>query len=71
MLSWAWLNPSMSIAGASMPKRNVGQHNEVFQVTLNRSSSQTITALLKTSDGTAKAGSDYLSIHQTITFQPG
>ncbi len=63
--------PAVSIANSSALEGNSGQHNETFLVSLSRPSSRTVTATVMTADGSATAGSDYLSIHQQITFRPG
>ena len=42
-----------------------------FAVTLDRSSTGTVTVAYATADGTATAGSDYTATSGTLTFQPG
>jgi hypothetical protein len=41
-----------------------------FRVSLSASSSQTVTVQYTTSDGTAKAGTDYVATSGTLTFPP-
>ena len=43
----------------------------MFTVTLSTPSGQTVTVNFSTSDGTAHAGSDYVSSSGTVTFAPG
>ncbi len=40
-------------------------------VRLSRSSDETVTILVETSDGTAEEGSDYLAVSESIDFAPG
>lgn len=61
--------PSMSVVPVSVPESNPTVQ---VAVTLTNPSSQTITATLATSDGTAMAPGDYTAIGgTTVTFNPG
>ena len=61
--------PSISVADAQAKE---GSNTSLeFEVTLNRTSSSTITVDYATSDGSATAGSDYSSTNGTLTFSAG
>jgi Ca2+-binding RTX toxin-like protein/subtilisin-like proprotein convertase family protein len=45
--------------------------NAPFTVTLDRTSSETVTVNYTTADGTAEAGSDYTTTTNSVTFNPG
>jgi hypothetical protein len=64
--------PGLSINDAAVPEGNAATVNAVFTVTLSPVSSQTVTVNFATANGTATAGSDYVSIPGTLlTFNPG
>jgi hypothetical protein len=63
--------PEISLSGASVAEGNSGTTSLVFTATLSKVSTQTVTAQYATSNGTAAAGTDYLSASGTITFSPG
>jgi hypothetical protein len=63
--------PSLSIADASVVEGNSGTTTLPFAVTLSVSSSRSVSVSYATSDGTARAPSDYAAATGTLTFQPG
>lgn len=64
--------PELSVAHSSIAEGSGGDPSEaVFAVTLSAASTQTVTVELRTSPGTAEAGSDYTTTRETVTFQPG
>ncbi|MGH2689985.1 MAG: DUF7594 domain-containing protein [Actinomycetota bacterium] len=64
--------PEVSVAHSSIAEGSGGEPSEaVFAVTLSASSTQTVTVDLRTSPGTAEAGSDYTTTRETVTFEPG
>ena len=64
-------SPAISIADASVVEGNAGTTSLVFAVTLAAPSAQAITVNYATTDGSATAGSDYISTNGTLTFLPG
>jgi ELWxxDGT repeat protein len=64
-------DPSLSISDARMSEGDTATTVMRFNVTLERTSKQTITVDYATSDGTARAGDDYDSTSGTLTFAPG
>jgi hypothetical protein len=72
------VQPSISIADATVTEGNAGTKTMTFAVTLSASSTQTVTVDFKTTDGTATAigvaasgGQDYGAASNTLTFAPG
>ena len=63
--------PSISIADASVAEGDSGTTPLVFQLTLSRAVTWSVTVTYSTTDGTAKAGSDYAAAGGTVTFPPG
>lgn len=63
--------PSIAINSPSQPEGNSGTSNMTFTVTLSNASSSTITVDFTTANGTAIAGSDYMTTGGTLTFNPG
>ncbi len=61
--------PAVSVADARTEEAR-GASLE-FAVTLSRALSETVTVRYATSDGTARAGSDYRATSGTLTFRPG
>ena len=61
--------PALSVADAEV-REGPGAALD-FAVTLDRSSTGTVTVAYATADGTATAGSDYTSTSGTLTFAPG
>jgi CSLREA domain-containing protein len=63
--------PSLSINDVSQAEGNSGTTNFNFTVTLSAASGQTVSVNYATANGTAQAGSDYLSVNGLLTFTPG
>jgi len=63
--------PAISISDVSVTEGNTGTTNATFTVTLSAASSQAATVVFATADGTATAGSDYVSTSGVLTFAPG
>lgn len=64
--------PSVSISDAVVVEGNSGTTNAVFLVALSAPSGRPVTVSWATSNGTARAGSDYVgSPPQMLTVQPG
>jgi beta-glucanase (GH16 family) len=65
--------PNISIAETlSTPEGNAQQLKAVIAVTLSSVSDKQVSLILKTQDGTAKAGEDYIAVTDTVlVFQPG
>jgi hypothetical protein len=65
------VNPALSITDVARAEGNGGTTNFVFSVTLDRTTSKTVTLSYSTQDGTATSGTDYTAIsNQTLTFMP-
>ncbi|MEO6182348.1 MAG: Calx-beta domain-containing protein, partial [Verrucomicrobiota bacterium] len=63
--------PAISIADASVAEGNSGTNNINFVVSLVPVSGQPVMINYVTSNGTAQAGSDYVSSTGTVIFSPG
>ena len=64
--------PKVTISDLAVVEKNPGDHSHfMFQVTLDKASSETVTVNYQTADGTAVAGEDYDAAGGTITFTPG
>ena len=63
--------PTISINDVSVSEGNSGTATAMFTVSLSNPSSQTISVNFATAQGTATAGSDYVSASGTVTFTPG
>ncbi|MGZ4569256.1 MAG: putative Ig domain-containing protein [Blastococcus sp.] len=63
--------PTVSVLNSSVLEGNSGLRSMTFAVLLSRGSSVPVSVHWATADGTAKAGSDYLSRSGTVTFFPG
>ncbi len=62
--------PTLTIGDATITEGNSGTTTATFTVTLSPPSSQSVTALYGTSDGTASGQSDYAPASGTLTFAP-
>ncbi|MFB3077654.1 MAG: Calx-beta domain-containing protein, partial [Lysobacterales bacterium] len=62
---------SLAIDDVTVTEGNSGTVNASFMVTLSSASSQMVTVDYGTADGTATAGSDYVSVSGQVSFQPG
>ncbi len=64
--------PTLSISDVSVVEGNAGTTNAVFTVTLSAASGQTVTVVAASTDDTATAPFDYLTLPPTtLTFAPG
>ncbi|MHB8877335.1 MAG: Calx-beta domain-containing protein, partial [Myxococcaceae bacterium] len=63
--------PTLSVNDVQIAEGNAGTTNASFTVALSAVSGQTVTVSYATSDGTATAGSDYVSTSGMLTFTPG
>jgi Calx-beta domain-containing protein len=63
--------PSVSIGDLSQFEGNAGTSTMTLDVTLDRSSTDTVTVDYASSDGAAIAGEDYVGVSGTATFAPG
>jgi streptogramin lyase len=63
--------PKISIAGVSSNEGNSGQKAFTFKLTLDKSSTKSISVNYVTADGTAKYTSDYVAKSGTLTFAAG
>ena len=63
--------PGMSINDVSILEGNSGSQEMIFEVTLSRTSDETVTVNYETVDDTAVAPDDYLATSGTLTFDPG
>jgi hypothetical protein len=61
----------LRINDVTVTEGNTGIASATFTVTLSAASSQTVTVVYATGDGTATAGSDYQAAGGTLTFAPG
>ncbi|MCP9496072.1 MAG: hypothetical protein MSG64_16615 [Pyrinomonadaceae bacterium MAG19_C2-C3] len=63
--------PSLSVTDASILEGNNGTTTLAFPVTLSAVDNETVTVAFSTVDGTAQAGSDFVSASSTLTFNSG
>jgi disulfide oxidoreductase YuzD len=63
--------PAVSIGDAAVTEGNAGTVTATFTVTLATASAFTVTVDFATADGSALAGTDYLTATGTLTFAPG
>lgn len=63
--------PTLSINDVSIIEGQGSTSMAVFAVSLSTASAQTVSVNFATSDGTAKAGSDYVGQTGTVVFSPG
>lgn len=64
-------SPTIAIRDASITEGNANTKTIRFNVTLSRSSSQVVTVQYRTADGTAVAGSDYVTKSDRLRFPAG
>ena len=63
---------AVSIGDVSVTEGNAGTTNATFTISLDLTSSQTVTVVAQTANGTATAGADYTAVGLvTVTFTPG
>jgi hypothetical protein len=63
--------PVVSVADTMVIEPASGTTTAFFPVTLSSASAQTVSVDFATADGTAIAGTDYLTTNGTVTFAPG
>jgi subtilisin-like proprotein convertase family protein len=63
--------PSIAINDVTVHEGNLGTVAAAFTVTLSAPSGKSVTVSYATADGTATAGSDYVSAAGVISFEPG
>ena len=63
--------PRLSISDVTVTEGNTGTTAALYSVRLSLPAIETVTVNYTTTDGTAKAGSDYVNISGTLTFTPG
>ena len=63
--------PALSVSDATVIEGNAGSTSAVFTVSLSVQSGPSVTVKYSTSNGSARAGSDYLPVAGTITLSPG
>ena len=63
--------PALRIGDHSVTEGNTGTASATFTVTLSAPSTQPVTVVYATADGSATAGSDYQAASGTLTFAPG
>ena len=64
--------PELALSpSAATVSESVGGAGQAFTVTLNVASSETVTVVYATSDGTAASGADYTAASETLSFAPG
>ena len=63
--------PKLSVGGYTTTEGHAGTKAFSFKVTLDKSSSSSITVKYNTLDDSAKTGSDYASVSGTLTFAAG
>ena len=64
-------SPAISISDITVSEGNSGTVSVNFQITLSAPISQPVTVTFTTGNGTAAAGTDYVSTSGTVTFNPG
>ncbi len=63
--------PSLAVNDVAVTEGNAGTSTALFTVTLSPKRPSTVTVAYATADGTATAGSDYVSTSGVLTFLPG
>jgi uncharacterized repeat protein (TIGR01451 family) len=63
--------PLVSISDVSVTEGNSGTTNAVFRVSLSAPNGLAVVVRYSTSNGTARAGADYVPRNGTLTFSPG
>jgi Calx-beta domain-containing protein/VCBS repeat protein len=68
---WSVPPPSIAIHDSTVTEGNAGTVAATFTVTLSAASTEAITVIYATGNGTATAGSDYQAASGMLTFAPG
>ena len=68
---FGWLRYHAKLQQFSVTDAVISGSSAVFTVTLNPSNATSLSVDFATADGTAIAGTDYVSTSQTVTFSPG
>jgi hypothetical protein len=63
--------PVVGITSASIVEGNIGHKRLLFTITLSVASTQTVSVRWATTNGTARAGSDYTAASGTVSFAAG
>jgi uncharacterized repeat protein (TIGR01451 family) len=63
--------PMVSITDVSVTEGNSGTNNAVFRIGLSAPNGLPVVVRYSTSNGTARAGSDYIGRNGSVTFSPG
>jgi endoglucanase len=63
--------PAMAVSDISLTEGGSGSKGAVFTVSLSKASTEPVSVSFASTDGTAKAGSDYVATSGTLTFAPG
>ncbi len=64
-------DPSVSVDDVTVTEGHSGTTNATFTVRLSLASSQTVSVGIGTANGSASAGSDYVTASRTLSFSPG
>jgi hypothetical protein len=68
---FGWLRYNAKLQQFSVSDAVISGSSAVFTVTLSPSNATSLSVNFATADGTAVAGTDYVSTSQTVTFSPG
>jgi hypothetical protein len=68
---FGWLRYHTVLQQFSVSNAVISGSNATFTVTLNPASATTVSVNFASADGTAVAGTDYMSTSETVTFSPG
>lgn len=63
--------PRLTIGDVRVAEGDTGTRDAVFTVRLTEASGRPVTVAFETSDGTARAGSDYIAASGSLSFSPG
>ena len=63
--------PAIDIDDVGVTEGHTGTRTAAFDVTLSAASSESVTVVFATADGTARAGGDYQTVSGAVIFAPG